>query len=118
MGSRWYDPYLNRFLSPDDIIPDQYNPQAWDRYAYVFNNSINHNDPTGHIACLRDEDNFTLKYCNPTNEALLRRTGGYNITFQGKWSEDDHLAALTGALKVGIALGGVIRADDTLTFNA
>jgi hypothetical protein len=47
-GPRFYDPYLNRFLSPDTVIPDPYSPSDWDRYAYVRNNSIKYNDPTGH----------------------------------------------------------------------
>jgi RHS repeat-associated protein len=34
-GARWYDPYLNRWIQPDTIIPDQYDSQSWDRYAYL-----------------------------------------------------------------------------------
>jgi len=45
---RFYDPYLNRFLSPDTIIPDQYNPIDWDRYSYARNNPIRYSDPSGH----------------------------------------------------------------------
>jgi RHS repeat-associated protein len=51
MGSRWYAPVLGRFISPDSIIPQPGNPITWDRYSYVYNNSINYNDPTGHFAC-------------------------------------------------------------------
>lgn len=46
--ARYYDPYLNRFLQPDSIIPDPYNPLSYDRYAYVRNSPTNFNDPTGH----------------------------------------------------------------------
>jgi RHS repeat-associated protein len=50
--ARWYDTRLGRFLSPDSIIPNLNNPQSWDRYSYVRNNSINYSDPSGHIeAC-------------------------------------------------------------------
>lgn len=49
-GSRWYDPYLSRWTSPDSIIPEQVQGvQAWDRYAYVNNNPIRYNDPSGHF---------------------------------------------------------------------
>jgi hypothetical protein len=41
-------PYINRFLQPDTIIPDQTNPQSWNRYSYVANRPINTNDPSGH----------------------------------------------------------------------
>jgi hypothetical protein len=42
-------PYINRFLQPDTIIPDQTNPQSWNRYSYVTNRPVNANDPTGHM---------------------------------------------------------------------
>ena len=45
--ARWYDPYLNRFLSPDTIIPDQGRSAAYDRYAYVYNNPLRYVDPSG-----------------------------------------------------------------------
>ena len=49
--TRFSDPYLNRFLQPDSIIPNLYNPQDLNRYSYVGNNAINRTDPTGHKAC-------------------------------------------------------------------
>ena len=48
MGSRWYDPDLGRFLSPNSIVPAKGNPQGLDRYAYVDNNPISRNDASGH----------------------------------------------------------------------
>jgi RHS repeat-associated protein len=48
-NARMYDPYLGRFTSADSIVPQAVQGvQAWDRYAYVNNNPVNHNDPTGH----------------------------------------------------------------------
>ncbi|HCR54014.1 MAG TPA: hypothetical protein DIW27_06325 [Cytophagales bacterium] len=41
-------PYLNHFIQPDTIIPDQSNPQARNRYSYVYNRPVNLSDPTGH----------------------------------------------------------------------
>ena len=47
-GARWYDPELLRWNQPDSIIPNQSDPQDWDRYAYVRNNPIKYMDPYGH----------------------------------------------------------------------
>jgi RHS repeat-associated protein len=48
-GARWYDSSLGRFTQPDTIIPEQtQGVQAWDRFAYVNNNPVRYNDPTGH----------------------------------------------------------------------
>jgi len=51
-GARFYSPKLGRFLSPDTMIPGMANPQAWNRYSYVYNNPVLYNDPTGHFAIL------------------------------------------------------------------
>jgi hypothetical protein len=40
--------YLNQFTQPDSIIPQQYDPQSWNRYEYGFDNPIKNTDPTGH----------------------------------------------------------------------
>jgi RHS repeat-associated protein len=47
-GSRYYDPVIGRFLSPDSIIPNIYDAQSFNRYSYVRNNPIIHIDPSGH----------------------------------------------------------------------
>jgi RHS repeat-associated protein len=47
-NARWYDAKLGRFLSADGIVPGPANPQAFNRYTYVFNNPLKFVDPTGH----------------------------------------------------------------------
>jgi RHS repeat-associated protein len=48
-GSRYFDPVLGRFVSPDSIIPEaSQGVQAWDRYAGMNNNPVVHIDPSGH----------------------------------------------------------------------
>jgi hypothetical protein len=39
---------LGRFLQPDPIVPEPGNPQALNRYAYVYNNPLRYTDPSGH----------------------------------------------------------------------
>lgn len=47
--ARLYDPVLGRFTMADTLLPDLYNPQALNRYAYVLNNPLIYTDPTGHL---------------------------------------------------------------------
>jgi hypothetical protein len=63
-------PYINRFLQPDSIIPDQTNPQSWNRFSYVRNNPIGYNDPTGHsedcqigLGCAKDPEPLPPPKC-------------------------------------------------------
>lgn len=47
-NARYYDPAVGRFISPDSLVPSAMDPQSMNRYAYVRNNPINKNDPSGH----------------------------------------------------------------------
>ncbi len=46
-GARYYDPALGRFVQPDTIVPEPGDPQALNRYAYVYNNPLRYTDPSG-----------------------------------------------------------------------
>jgi RHS repeat-associated protein len=46
--SRRYHPTQGRWVSPDSIIPNIFNPQSLNSYAYVTNNPLGSNDPSGH----------------------------------------------------------------------
>ena len=48
-NARFYDPTLGRFLQPDPIVPEPGNPQALNRYAYVYNNPLRYVDGSGHL---------------------------------------------------------------------
>ncbi len=50
LGARWYDPRLGRFIQADTVVPERGNPQALNRYAYVYNNPVRYVDPSGFIA--------------------------------------------------------------------
>lgn len=47
MNGRVYDPVLGRFLSPDPVVQAPYDTQGLNRYAYVRNNPLRYNDPSG-----------------------------------------------------------------------
>lgn len=47
MNGRVYDPALGRMLSADPTVPQLWNGQAHNRYAYVLNNPLTHIDPSG-----------------------------------------------------------------------
>ncbi len=49
---RYYDPILGRFTQPDFIIPDNFNPQDFNRFSYTRNNPLAYTDPSGHCAIL------------------------------------------------------------------
>ncbi len=46
--TRWYDPYLKQFSSPDSLIPDPYNSLDYNRYDYARSNPLKYTDPSGH----------------------------------------------------------------------
>jgi RHS repeat-associated protein len=52
--NRWYSSQVGRFTTPDPYMAHAglANPQSWNRYAYVQNDPVNHNDPTGLLACI------------------------------------------------------------------
>ncbi len=50
--SRFYDPVLGRFMSPDMSVPSLASSQALNRYSYVYNAPINYTDPSGNLPWL------------------------------------------------------------------
>jgi RHS repeat-associated protein len=51
-GARYYDPRVGRFGTADTVLPDVYDPQQLNRYAYARNNPIRLVDPDGHSPAL------------------------------------------------------------------
>jgi RHS repeat-associated protein len=77
--ARFYDPYINRFISPDTITPG--GPQGLNRYSYSNNNPINFNDPSGHMAdecgdfgCEADIPTIPTDPTNPGTNATRSKT--------------------------------------------
>ncbi len=73
-GARWYDARLGRFLSADTVVPGAMNPQALNRYSYVYNRPTGLTDPSGHEpgGC------YTANQC-PLGEYMTARVHENNI---------------------------------------
>ena len=67
-NARYYDPYLNRWISADTIVPQPGDPQALNRYSYVNANPLRFRDPSGHYEC---EDAYGR--CQPPQPHGTRR---------------------------------------------
>ncbi len=92
-NARWYDSALGRFAQADTVIPAPGNPLAWDRYAYVFNNPVIYNDPTGHEACDEDGNCYGAKgWHRAANAPRLSTIGTWKmmiwVKFGVKMSDD------------------------------
>jgi RHS repeat-associated protein len=92
-NARWMDPSLGRFTSPDTIVPTgTQGTQAWDRYAFVNNNPVRYNDPTGHRCVAADGE----------DEDCLSGDGSRGAGFTGVASASSGVAS-----KVVKGCGGV-----------
>jgi len=49
LGARYYDPKVGKFIQPDPILLDPYNPQDLNKYAYARNNPFRYTDPSGKV---------------------------------------------------------------------
>ena len=50
--ARYYNSNIRRFTQADTIVPDLYDPQSLNRYAYPLNNPVKYIDPSGHVPIL------------------------------------------------------------------
>jgi RHS repeat-associated protein len=112
MNARVYDPTIGRFMSPDDVIPDQYNGQSYNRYTYVDDNPLSYEDPTGHLP-------------NTNSSALADMSAAGHVTVYVDSSGEMH--AMTGdadlnnminhALNESASHGGVSGSHLALAFS-
>jgi len=51
-GARYYHPSMRMFTQPDDLIPDVYDPQALNIYAFERGNPYGYMDPTGNAGVI------------------------------------------------------------------
>ena len=48
LNARLYDPSIGKFIAADTMVPNSFDGQTYNRYAYVTNNPLSLTDPTGH----------------------------------------------------------------------
>jgi RHS repeat-associated protein len=96
-NSRWYDPYLARFNQPDTIIPNQYDPNSWDRYLYVAANPLRYVDPSGFC----NEDPYDPYYDYECFTLAQDISEQYGLPYDSLEKHDyDVLVKLNGTLNV------------------
>jgi RHS repeat-associated protein len=110
MNGRLYDPYLQRFLNPDNFVQAPYNAQNFNRYSYVLNNPMMFTDPSGEwifsiLATIIPGAQFLLPLAISTDIGWM--TGGMRAIGQGKtfW-EGAWRGAVVGAVGGGLSIIG------------
>lgn len=93
MNARYYVPNTNRMLTPDTIVPDPTNPQAFNRYSYVENNPINFNDPSGHCKNGRGQGPDS---CQVVGAGQCDHCPSYHVEDKAFWLDDEARERLYG----------------------
>jgi RHS repeat-associated protein len=82
-NARYYDPHLGRFLQPDTIVPEPGNPQALNRYTYVYNNPLKYVDPSSYFTEEQIKQFFGLDPDAPWEDVLAFFEEGGEL--EGRW---------------------------------
>ena len=93
--ARYYDPVLGRFISPDTIVPDPLDPQAFNRYCYVLNNPLKYTDPSGQVPNGLGGGGITINLDN----------NGSTLSVGGDFSFGDLGSLISGSGTVGSQVG-------------
>jgi hypothetical protein len=108
-NARWYDPNIGRFAQADTVIPTEtQGTQAWDRYAYVNNNPIINQDPSGHWLESALDIGFLLYDIGDIAVNGLNWENGLSLV------ADAAGLALPVATGGGLAVRALMHADDAI----
>jgi RHS repeat-associated protein len=101
-NARYYDPNIGRFISPDTIIPQPFNPQSLNRYSYCLNNPLKYIDPTGH-----GEDEYGRINIGDNTYIIYAADGGFWIDWgDGGWSWTTTLEGIDHSVSVAATFQG------------
>lgn len=106
MKSRYYSTTLGRFLTPDSVVPDPSNPQAFNRYAYVTNNPITNIDPTGHAPVVAAVIIAATALATASPVIAAVAVVGAGLSVAGYLTKDPLLSSI-GGIMLGVASGGL-----------
>lgn len=67
-NARLYDPVIGRFITPDALVPDMYDPQSLNPYVYCRNNPLKYVDPSGHSSVVLYNNDFETQANAQLNE--------------------------------------------------
>ncbi|MCK4906309.1 MAG: C40 family peptidase, partial [Spirochaetes bacterium] len=98
-NSRYYDPKIGVFISPDSIVPDPFDSQMLNRYMYVRGNPVKYTDPDGHHPLIAVGVGFAIGYLSHGAQT-------------GEWGRTALAAGVKGAMAahVGATFGGATAA--------
>jgi RHS repeat-associated protein len=111
MNGRIYDPKIGRFLQADPYIYPADNAQAYNGYAYAFNNPLKYTDPSGEIVPIVAAIIIGAAVSATAN--VVQQGFASNWTFRnfnwGSFATSVIIGAATGAASFGIggAFGGI-----------
>ena len=113
-NARFYDSALGRFVSADSVVSNTYDPQDWDRYAYVHNSPVRYNDPTGHCPfCIIMAVAFIAAVILPWISSDTAPVGQpYKPETPEQFSADvsQRMDASATILSTGLIVGGAVQA--------
>ncbi len=89
MNGRLYDPYLQRFLSPDNVIQNPEKSQNYNRYSYCMNNPLKYTDPTGSYY-ITDDDGNLIWVNDPVTDETPLDVNVNSVNDNYNWSDFDY----------------------------
>ena len=120
-GARYYDSDFRRFLQPDPIIADIYDPQNLNRYSYVLNNPYKYVDPSGNfvdtvadVAFIGYDIYAIIKNPEDSSNYLALAADVVGAVVPGLTGFGVAVKAAKNADKIGDAAKAITKTDDTI----
>jgi RHS repeat-associated protein len=87
-NARYYDPYINRWIQPDVIVPDAGDPQSLNRFSYVRNNPLKYIDTDGFERIIIV---YGIGYSKPTHSFYAAAHTQYRDALAAGYTDDEIL---------------------------